>query len=137
DSKPVWASNTGTGTQQALTGADDFCWWYHDSGCGDGGANPYAKLVYLDATNNPTTLTLAQGVSGTYTYANTQFFPLDGLGWNAGTTPQVDTDCEAKYTTGVTDAPRNFSFTSELHYLFTYQASVAAGANPSVFNFTG
>jgi hypothetical protein len=52
DSKPVWASNTGPGGQ-ALTGAVDFCWWYHDTGCGDGGANPYAKLVYLDATNIP------------------------------------------------------------------------------------
>ena len=136
DSKPVWASNTGPGGQ-ALTSAVNFCWWYHDTGCGDGGANPYAKLVYLDAANNPTTLTLAQGASGTYAYSNAQFYPLDGLGWNAGTNPQLDTDCEARYTTGVTDAPRNFSFTSELHYIFTFDATVAASATPAQFGFTG
>ncbi len=140
DHKPVWASNGPAGTP-LLTGAVDYCWWYHETGCGDGGANPYDKLVYLDATGEPTTLTLTQGAAGTYTYAAPQFFPLDGLGWNAGTNPQTDTDCEAQNEpadAGVADkAGRNFSFTSELHYLFTYQATVAASATPSVFNFTG
>ena len=133
DGKPVFA---GVGTPYAVisdpTGVS-YCWWYHDSGCSAGGANPYAKLVYLDLAGNPTTLTLTQGASGTYTYANKQFFPIDGLGWNAGMNPQLDTDCEP----GLPNAPRNFSFTSELHYVFTYQASVAASAAPAVFNFTG
>ncbi|HEY4014849.1 MAG TPA: DUF4215 domain-containing protein [Polyangiaceae bacterium] len=134
DGKPVFAS---VGNPQTLTDPVSFCWWYHDTACGDGGANPYAKLVYLDSGGNPTTLTLTQGTSGTYTYSNKQFFPLDGLGWNAGTNPELDTDCESQFTPGAVSAPRNFSFTSELHYVFTFQASVAAGAAPAVFNFTG
>jgi fibro-slime domain-containing protein len=134
DGKPVFAF---MGNPRTITDATSFCWWYHDTGCGAGGANPYAKLVYLDLGGNPTTLTLAQGVSGTYTYNNQQFFPLDALGWNAGANPQLDTDCESQFTGGAVSAPRNFSFTSELHYVFTYRASVAASATPAVFNFTG
>jgi fibro-slime domain-containing protein len=134
DGKPVFAS---VGNPQTLTDPVTFCWWYHDTGCGDGGANPYAKPVYLDLAGNPTTLTLAQGTSGTYTYASKQFFPVDGLGWNAGTNPQLDTDCENLFTAGAVPAARNFSFTSELHYVFTYQAAIAASAAPAVFNFTG
>jgi fibro-slime domain-containing protein len=131
DGKPVFAF---VGNPPTLTDPVSFCWWYHDTGCGDGGANPFAKPVYLDLLGHPTTLTLTQGTSGTYTYSNKQFFPLDGLlGWNAGTNPQLDTDCEP----GLTNAPRNFSFTSELHYIFTYQASIAASAAPAVFDFTG
>ncbi|MBV9946498.1 MAG: DUF4215 domain-containing protein, partial [Myxococcales bacterium] len=134
DGKPVFAA---VGNPRTITDATSFCWWYHDSGCGGGGANPFAKPVFLDQGGNPTTLTLTQGASGTYTYRNEQFFPLDGLGWNAGLNPQIDTDCEAQFTPGTTSGPRNFAFTSELHYVFTYQASVAASAAPAVFNFTG
>jgi fibro-slime domain-containing protein len=132
DGEPVWASN-GVGAAQTLTSATNFCWWYHEAGCGDGGTNPYDKLVYLDALGKPTTLTLTQMVSGTYRYANPQFFPLDGLGWNAGTNPQTNVDCEP----GLPNGAHNFSFTSELHYIFTFQGSVAASAAPAVFNFTG
>lgn len=133
--KPIFAS---VGNPPTLTDSESFCWWYHDTGCTDGGANPYAKLVYLDLAGNPTTLTLTQGASGTYTYSNKQFFPIDGLGWNAGTNAQTDLDCENQFTTGAPPpALHNFAFTSELHYIFTYQASVAASATPAVFNFTG
>ncbi len=114
-----------------------FCWWYHDSGCGAGGPNPYEKLVYLDAASNPTTLRLVQGASGTYTYSNQNFFPIDGLGWNAGTNPQIDFGTPPPMPPNFTCAgavDRNFAFTSELHYLFTYQAG---SATPAVFNFTG
>jgi len=137
DGKPVFAS---TGNPATLTDAVDFCWWYHDTGCGDGGANPFAKLVFLDLGGNPTTLTLLPGTSpGTYTYSNAQFFPVDGLGWNAGTNPQTDLDCEPNPPDGgvLTHAQRNFAFTSELHYIFTFDANVAASATPAVFNFVG
>jgi fibro-slime domain-containing protein len=134
DGKPVFAS---VGNPQTLTDPVSFCWWYHQTGCGDGGANPYDKLVSADLAGNPTTLTLAAAGSGTYTFFSPQFFPIDGLGWNAGPNPQIDTDCESQFTPGVTSGPRNFAFTSELHYIFTYQASVAAGPTPAVFNFTG
>ncbi|HZU83248.1 MAG TPA: DUF4215 domain-containing protein [Polyangiaceae bacterium] len=127
-------SLNSVGTPQVITSATTFCWWYHDKGCVDGGgSNPYAKLVYLDAAGKPTTLTLSQTAPGSYlyTFSNQHFFPLDGLGWNAGSNPQTDFDCNT------TTNPHNFSFTSELHYVFTYQASVAASATPSVFSFTG
>jgi fibro-slime domain-containing protein len=90
---------------------------------------PYSKLVYLDLLGNPTTLTLMPAGAGTYSYNNQAFFPLDGLGWNAGTNPQTDFGLQNTCTAG----PHNYSFTSELHYIFTYQASAA----PSVFNFIG
>ena len=140
---------------QTLTSPGNFCWWYHDTGCAasDGGtttaglggadaggaANPYAKRVFLDALGRPTALTLTQGASGTYTYAQPLFFPVDGLGWNAGTNPQTDTDCEPDPDAGppLPHGLHNFSFTSELHYIFTYQAAVAASPTPSVFSFTG
>src|SRR5262249_29230783 len=59
DRKPVWQSNIGSGAQASLSGAVNFCWWYHDTGCaGVGTTNPFAQLVSRDATNQPTTLTL-------------------------------------------------------------------------------
>ncbi|MDP9001079.1 MAG: DUF4215 domain-containing protein [Myxococcota bacterium] len=134
DSEPVWASNTPAGaTGPALSGSVDFCWWYHETGCnGAGSANPYDDLVYVDAAGAPMVITLAQQATGSsiYSYASTNFFPIDNLGWNAGTNPEVDSACDG--TPG-----HNFSFTSELHYLFTYQAKVAASATPAVFTFSG
>jgi fibro-slime domain-containing protein len=128
DSEPVWKSNGPSG-HQALTNAADFCWWYHEAGCsGAGSVNPYDKLVYLDRSGNPTTLTLTEQAAGSnvYVFNNQQFYPLDHLGWNAGANMQVDNDCSG--TTG-----HNFSFTSELHYPFTYVAS----APVATFDFTG
>jgi fibro-slime domain-containing protein len=145
DGEPVFKSS---GSSETLTSAESFCWWYHDTGCedpdagapdaattGDGGVtrNPYASLVSTDALGNPTTLTLTRGTAGTYTYADAQFFPVDHLGWNAGANAQVDTDCEP----GLPNGPHNFSFTSELHYVFTFDASVAMSSAPAVFSFTG
>jgi fibro-slime domain-containing protein len=127
DSEPVWNSN-GPNGNPALSSAVNYCWWYHESGCGGAGANPFDKLVYLDASSNPTTLTLTQQGAGSnvYQFNNQTFFPLDGLGWNAGTTPQTDVSCGST-------TQHNFSFTSELHYPFTYQAS----APIATFDFTG
>jgi fibro-slime domain-containing protein len=128
DHEPLWNSN-GTGGSTSLTGAVDFCWWYHEADCnGAGSTNPYAKRVYQDLSGNPTTLTLAQQGAGSnvYEFNNQLFFPLDGLGWNAGTNPQTDVSCG-------TTTQHNFSFTSELHYPFTYQAS----APTATFSFTG
>jgi len=122
DSEPVF----GPSGTSCMTSAVDFCWWYHQSNCnGAGSVNPFDKLVYLDKTGKPTTMTLAQGAANVYQFASTQFYPLDSLGWNAGANPQTDNDCSG--TTG-----HNFSFTSELHYPFTYQAA----ASPT-FTFVG
>jgi len=136
DGKPVFASTTGSATNPVLldsagatTGSDQgtvFCWWFHETGCsGSTSTNPYDSLVYQDTGGNPTTLTLTTTLPATgtsvYTYTSNNFFPVDGLGWNAkAATTQTDTN------------GHNFSFTSELHYIFTYSSS----ASP-VFTFTG
>jgi fibro-slime domain-containing protein len=126
DSEPVWKSNGPVGGE-LLTGPVPFCWWYHDGGCaGAGSVNPFAKRVFLDLTGNPTSLLLVrQGTTNVYRFNSTAFFPVDRLGWNAGANPQTDAAC-----TGT--AQHNFSFTSELHYPFTYQSS-----SSPVFQFTG
>jgi len=151
DNEPVLASTTGdagTNLSPSLTGAQDYCWWYHDVGClADGGvladasaeaaANPYAMPVWLDTNGSPTTLPLAQMTdSGAYYQFNNQtFYPLNNLGWNNPDAdmnpgwyndPQVSTDCSGA-------GPENFSFTSEVHYRFTYQAA----ATPPTFTFQG
>jgi fibro-slime domain-containing protein len=124
DSKPVWASN---GSPASLSGTTNFCWWYHDRDCaGAGTTNPYASRVFLTAGGAPTTLTLTQQSANVYQYDNQHFFPVDGLGWNAGASPQTDDECS-------THTKHNFGFTSELHYPFTYVASAAA----PTFDFTG
>jgi fibro-slime domain-containing protein len=139
DSEPVFLATHGF-----LTNATTFCWWYHDKStalspdCGAVGAvNPYTKgtggvlggPVYLDASGNPTTLTLAEQGVGTniYKFSSTSFFPLDNLGWNASSPPAVQTDV------GDDGLRHNFAFTSELHYPFTYVAS----APVAVFTFDG
>ena len=120
DSEPVFGPN-GT---NCMTSATDFCWWYHQTDCGGAGStNPFDQLVYLDLTSKPTTLTLTQTSTNVYQFASTLFFPLDGLGWNAGAGAQ---------TSNCNGADHNFSFTSELHYPFTYSASSAP-----TFTFTG
>ena len=68
-----------------LSGATNFCWWYHEAGCVDGGTNPYDKLVYLDAANKPTTLQLDQqgAAARTSTSSTTRSF-IRSTAW-AGT----------------------------------------------------
>jgi len=155
DGKPVFLSSRGSGANPVIASATSFYWWYHDRQCasGDGGVsdagadggactnNPYAKLVYLDSSNNPTALTFTrQGVSDggvsdggpsdggadadaggapvVYQYNNSSFFPVDGLGWNANA------------ATRELHNGHNFHFTSELRYQFTY-------AGGEVLDFTG
>ncbi|HEU4730757.1 MAG TPA: DUF4215 domain-containing protein [Kofleriaceae bacterium] len=123
DSEPVFRRN---GNPQALNGPTNFCWWYHQTGCGTPTAtNPFDKLVFLDAAGTPTTLTLTQTAPNVYEFDDQTFYPVDGLGWNAGPNPQIDLDDDDHL-------PHNFSFTSELHYPFTYQSS----SSPT-FSFTG
>jgi fibro-slime domain-containing protein len=126
DGKPEWLSNNGSlaASNPSLTGAANFCWWYHDS-CGSVPVSPFAKPVFLDAARKPTTLTLPQDQSGNNVYGITfdEFFPVDGLGWNAGANPQVDLG-------------HNFAFTSELHYAFTYKQNADPNVGPT-FDFKG
>jgi fibro-slime domain-containing protein len=109
-----------------MTSAVDFCWWSPQTGCnGAASTNPFDKLVYLDKSSNPTLMTLNSISTNVYQFSSVAFYPLDGLGWNAGPNPQTDHDCNDNLA-------HNFSFTSELHDPFTYSASAAP-----TFTFTG
>ena len=103
-----------TPVKPPYSNATYFCWWYNDAGCsGPGSTNPYGKLVYRDAANKSLALQLTyQPIHSNYSwvYDTTSFFPIDGLGWNAGGTPQVLLS-------------HNYHFTSEWHYAFTYSAA--------------
>jgi fibro-slime domain-containing protein len=144
DNEPIFATADGNDTTPALTGPIPYCWWYHDKGCDPSvSANPYAFDVWLDGSGNPMTLVLAQQSAGVYIYgfSDQAFFPLDGLGWNNPSQtlnpgwyndPQTSLDTST-YTDGGAPGQHNFSFTSELHYRFTYQAAAAA----PTFSFTG
>jgi fibro-slime domain-containing protein len=94
--------------QGQITSAESFYTWWHATQL-DGTPNPYAKLVYLDTAGSPETLTLPRLPDGTYQFSSNAFFPVDGLGWNAGPNPQI------------AEGGHNFSFNSELRYPFTYQ----------------
>jgi fibro-slime domain-containing protein len=95
DGKPVYA-----GGSWSTHGADAFNQWYNDTP----GVN--IPLSYA--------ITLDNGGSGNvYTYSNSAFFPLDGLGWG-------DSAC----------CGHNYSFTYEIDSLFTYQPG-------QVFAFSG
>ncbi|HVW29868.1 MAG TPA: DUF4215 domain-containing protein [Polyangiaceae bacterium] len=119
DGFPVYNPNI---TQQFLTSAGSFYTWYHATESDGTTPNKYAKLIYLDSMGNPTTLTLPQITGGAYQFASSHFFPIDGLGWNAGANAQV-----SKGDDGVN---HNFSFNSELRYQFTYKGG-------EVLDFTG
>lgn len=96
DGKPAYAATPATDTTSSSNGwttnATDFSSWFRDS--------DYGKTV-LDTL----TLTETPPGSGTFVFAATEFFPLDGRGWN-----DVPIDGSA----------HNYSFTSELHYWFQW-----------------
>ncbi|WP_224365993.1 DUF4215 domain-containing protein [Hyalangium versicolor] len=96
DGKPVYARTDGshspTTTSKAL-----FDQWYRDT--------PNVNKTVVS------TLTLARQSSGAYQFSNSNFFPLDGLGW-------VATKQEKPQNNG-----HNFSFTSEVRYWFEYKGT--------------
>lgn len=96
DGKPAYATTPETDTTNATNGwttnATDFSTWFRDS--------DYSKTVLSSLT-----LTETPAGSGTFVFAETAFFPLDGLGWN-----DVPVD----------GSTHNYSFTSELHYWFQW-----------------
>jgi fibro-slime domain-containing protein len=89
--------------------------------------NAFAKNVWLDAAQKPTTLTLTQISPNRYQFDDQTFFPIDGLGWNA-----AGSGLPAQLSNGPDGLAHNFAFTSELHFAFTYEASSAPR-----FDFTG
>lgn len=98
DGKPVYAGGAGTITTH---GASYFNQWYRDT-----------PGVNIASTHSITLDNGSPAPGGTYTYANSAFFPIDGTGW------------------GDQGYPHNYHFTYELHSLFTYTAG-------QTFTFTG
>lgn len=96
DGKPVYAGTVGNPT---TTGATEFNQWYNDT-LGVNSSMSYS--IVLDNTGHP----------ATYTYANSSFFPIDGLLF------------------GNQGYSHNYGFTYELNTTFGY----AAGQS---FTFTG
>jgi fibro-slime domain-containing protein len=96
DGKPEYAKNSG-GTN-TTTGKAAFDQWYRDT------PNVNKTIV------NRLPLT-RQGMTGTYVFDNSNFFPLDGLGW-------VASGNENPRTGG-----HNFHFTSEVRYWFEYKGT--------------
>lgn len=90
DGKPVYAAVNSTTTH----GATAFDQWYRDT------ANVNRTVV--------TKLPLVLQGDGSYLFDNSNFFPLDGIGWQSDGT-------EASRT-----GNHNFHFTSELRYWFEY-----------------
>jgi fibro-slime domain-containing protein len=124
DEEPVWHSN---GAPASLTGAINFCWWYHASKCnGANSVNPFGRDVRYDAAGDPGSVTLTQTAPSTYEFTSTQYFPLDGLGWNGSdspVTPQTSLSCAGDPASPPTS--HNFAFTQSIHARFTYQGTGA------------
>jgi fibro-slime domain-containing protein len=129
DGRPAFASPQPVCNSGLITSATTFCWFYHDAGCG--GSNVYSKLVSVDSSSQPMALHFVEtATAGVYDYNNQLFYPIDGLGWNASPTPapQLGQDCSAP------SPKHNFSFTSETHLPFRYQATQPS---PAAVAFTG
>ena len=125
DSEPVWASNDGG----FLSGATNFCWWYHEAGCVDGGTNPYDKLVYLDLTSN------ADDAHADAAGRGLERLPVQQPDLLSARWPRLERRARPADRHGLQRQrdSHNFSFTSELHYPFTYSAR-----RPTpTFTFTG
>ncbi len=95
DNKPVYAP---TGATITVSGQASFDEWYRDVA----GTN----MTFAQP------LPLTEAPTGTFTFENTEFFPLDNLGF------------------GNQGNDHNFHFTTEIHSTFTYRGG-------EIFEFTG
>ncbi|MFO0737186.1 MAG: fibro-slime domain-containing protein [Labilithrix sp.] len=112
--RPTLVKDSGSTTTPA-----NYCWWYHDRNCyGDGGQNPFAKMVTADKDGDPITMVFTpRDDAGAVIYSSQVFSPITGLGWDPELGPQTgDGGCGDP-------ADRNFSFTTELHLPFTFQGN--------------
>lgn len=99
DNKPVYARESGS--SPTTSGADNFNQWYNT-----------IEDVNIEV---PMTFELSREIgSSLWTYTDSSFFPLDGLGWDAIATPESE----------VFDYPEdyihNYHFTLEAHLEFDY-----------------
>jgi fibro-slime domain-containing protein len=124
DKLPVYADNPSTRT---TTGADNFNQWYRDV------ADVNIAI--------PMTIVLSETTPGMWEYSNTNFFPIDGMGWAIGTSeptvlddiypndwwntfpPETPTPGPEPYDPDDVRDPKsghNFHFTLESHLQFDY-----------------
>ena len=129
DSEPVWASNG-----QRATGADQrdrLLLVVPRDGLRRRRRRPTRSTSSSTSTTagNPTTLTLAQQSVGSNVYQFSSHAVLPAR------RPRLERRRERRRptTTAAARTGHNFSFTSELHYPFTYAASAAV----ATFDFTG
>ena len=102
DHKPVYTGTTSGGVASVSThGATFFNQWYNDTPDVNRTVIDHLPLQY-------------QSGDGSYLFSNTEFFPLDGRGW------QSDGTEESRAGDTHTTTTHNFSFTSETRYWFTY-----------------
>ena len=87
DGKPVYAH---AGATPSVAGPGSFASWFHDT--------PGINLAFTRP------LPLVEGPSGTFTFDDQTFFPIDGVGWP-----------------GQEVLGHNFLFTTEIHATFVYR----------------
>jgi fibro-slime domain-containing protein len=96
EGKPAYAATPAEETTNPengwTTNATDFSSWFRDS-------------TYSTTVLDTLTLTETPADSGTFVFTETEFFPLDGRGWN---------------DLSINESEHNYSFTSELHYWFQW-----------------
>ncbi|RLB45305.1 MAG: hypothetical protein DRH23_14590, partial [Deltaproteobacteria bacterium] len=91
--------------------AQSFAQWYRTSPALDpqGNLEIVGELVLGSAGNN------------VYQFSSSSFFPLDDTSLAPFAWPNEPTYGEVLYVPNVGGAPRNFGFTTEVHYFFVYQ----------------
>jgi len=132
DGKPVFLSSKGSGACVKITDATTFASWYHKSDLGA----VVASTVNLVKQAGTTTYVFDSDTDEPYKTLG-GFYPLNGIGWQSAAScapcsvAPVPTWCsQCPGNTATTQAGKNFSFSSELRYPFTYSGG-------EVFSFTG
>ncbi len=93
---PIWKDNFGDSTFQSLTGPTQFSQWYQTTP----GVNAYV----------PGVITLTNVGGNLFQFSSTEFFPLDGQGFNSAGY-QVDRSCNPS-----DPVLHNFCFTTHIQY---------------------
>ena len=103
DGKPAFRQTVGVGeTGPQLNSDEYFRLWYRD--------DPHGGVTYSKRVVSSLTLAKISDSPVTYQFSSTGFFPVDGQGWTASGDETVPSE-----------APHNYSFTSEIHYWFQFQ----------------
>jgi len=97
DNRPVYAHPAGTA---CTTGPNEFAQWYHD----------------VDGVNQrvPVAIQFTETSPGVFVYDNSEFFPIDGVGFGNGPAITLIPGFPIPAT-------HNYLFTTEIHTLFTYK----------------